>query len=94
VAKKWTFTKTEKVGRPPISEELTNLNLKLARENRSWGYDRIVGALQTLNHAVSHQTVANILKANGLDPSDERKRQTTWKEFHQAPQSRSLGDYF
>ncbi len=78
VAKKWTFTKTQQPGRPPISAELTNLILKLARENRSWGYDRIVGALKSLNHVVSHQTVANILRANGLDPSPDFFAAEVW----------------
>jgi len=46
VAKKWTFTKTPQPGRSPIFAELTNLILKLARENRSWGYDRFVRVIQ------------------------------------------------
>ena len=32
-------------GRPRIDEELETLVIRLAQENRSWGYDRIVGAL-------------------------------------------------
>ena len=31
----------------------------MARENSSWGYDRIVGALTNLGHHVTDQTVAN-----------------------------------
>ena len=53
----------------------------MARENPSWGYDRIPGALANLGHQVSDQTVDNILKANGIEPAPERKRQTTWKTF-------------
>ena len=30
----------------------------MAEENRSWGYDRVVGALANLGHEVSDQTVA------------------------------------
>ncbi len=41
----------------------------------------MVGALKILDHVVSHQAVANILKASGLDPSDERKGKTTWNKF-------------
>src|SRR5690349_24805789 len=33
----------------------------MARENPSWGYDRIVGALANLGHRLSDQTVGNIL---------------------------------
>ena len=34
-------------GRPKIDQELEALIVRIARENRSWGYDRIVGALAT-----------------------------------------------
>jgi transposase InsO family protein len=53
----------------------------MARENRSWGYDRIVGALANLGYTISDQTVGNILKRHGLPPAPERKTTTTWKEF-------------
>jgi putative transposase len=46
-------------GRPRISPEVEALVLRLARENRGWGYDRIVGALANLGHQVSDQTVGN-----------------------------------
>jgi putative transposase len=62
----------------PVIEELV---LRLARENRSWGYRRIVGALGNLGHEVSHQTVANLLKRHGLEPAPEREKKTTWREF-------------
>ena len=53
----------------------------MAQENRSWGYDRIVGALANLGLTVSAQTVGNVLKRHGLPPAPERKSTTTWKEF-------------
>src|SRR5438128_3446006 len=53
----------------------------MAQENRSWGYDRIVGALANLGYTVSDQTVGNILKRHGVPPAPERKTTTTWKEF-------------
>jgi transposase InsO family protein len=57
------------------------LVVQLARENPSWGYDRIVGALDNPGHQVSNQTVGNILKRHSLGPAPERKRHTTWAEF-------------
>ena len=68
-------------GRPQTVEAIEELILKMARENRSWGYRRIVGALSNLGHEVSHQTVANVLERGGLLPAPERERQTSWREF-------------
>jgi len=53
----------------------------MAKENRSWGYDRIVGALANLGYRVSDQTVGNVLRRHGTAPAPERKRTTTWAEF-------------
>src|SRR5215470_10951180 len=49
-------------GRPQVSPELEALVVRFARENRGWGYDRIVGALANLGHQISDQTVGNILR--------------------------------
>jgi transposase InsO family protein len=68
-------------GRPKIDEELETLIVRIARENRSWGYDRIVGVLANLGYTVSDQTVGNILKRHGIPPAPDRKTTTTWKEF-------------
>jgi putative transposase len=45
-------------GRPSAGREVTELVLRLARENPAWGYDRIAGALDNLGHSISDQTVA------------------------------------
>src|SRR5215471_2620416 len=68
-------------GRPRIAPELEALIVRMAQENRSWGYDRIVGALAKLGLTVSDQTVGNVLKRHGIAPAPERKTTTTWKEF-------------
>jgi transposase InsO family protein len=68
-------------GRPRVSPEIEELVVRFARENRGWGYDRIVGALANLGHPVSDQTVGNILRRHNLAPAPERSRTTTWKEF-------------
>src|SRR5919109_1605788 len=82
VAQKFDGSKQRKApGRPPIAPELEALIVRMAKENRSWGYDRIVGALANLGYTVSAQTVGNILKRHGLPPAPERKKTTTWQEF-------------
>ena len=69
------------LGRPRIDKDLEDLVVRMARENHSWGYDRIVGALSNLGYRISDQTVGNILKRHGIPPASERKKTTTWREF-------------
>jgi hypothetical protein len=69
------------VGRPRIDQGLEALVLRMARENRSWGYDRIVGALANLGYTISDQTVGNVLKRHGILPAPERKKTMSWSEF-------------
>ena len=86
VAAKWNYSdrRTKKPGRPPVSEEITQLVLRMARENPTWGYDRIQGALSNLGHEVSDTAVGGILKSRGIEPAPDRKRQTTWRTFLKA----------
>jgi putative transposase len=83
VARKWDFSSRRhaKPGRTPVSVEVEQLVVQFARENPSWGYDRIVGALTNLGYHISDQTVGNILQRQGLGPAPERKRHTTWAAF-------------
>jgi len=69
------------VGRPRTPKEIEDLVVRMARENRSWGYERIVGALANLGSTISGQTVGNILKRHGIAPAPERKKTVTWREF-------------
>ena len=74
IAQKFDGSKQRKApGRPAIDEEIEALVVRMAQENRSWGYDRLVGALANLGHTVSDQTVGNILKRHGIPPAPERK---------------------
>ena len=82
IARKFDGTKQRSsVGRKPTEQEIEKLVLQFARENRSWGYRRIVGAIGNLGHEISHQTVANILKQHDLAPAPTRGKGTSWKEF-------------
>jgi hypothetical protein len=53
----------------------------MAKDNPTWGYDRIEGALANLGLHISNTAVAKILKAHGIEPAPDRRRQTTWKTF-------------
>src|SRR5262249_18379064 len=72
------FAPPKSVGRPRVDQEIEDLVLRMARENRSWGYDRIQGALNHLGYTISDQTVGNILKRHGISPAPERKKTVTW----------------
>jgi len=60
------------VGGATRGQAIEDLVLQVARENRRWGYRRIVGGLRNLGHQVSHQTVANVLNRHGLPSAPER----------------------
>ena len=64
-------------GRPRIKREVEELIIRMASENRTWGYDRIAGAVANLGYAISDQTVGNVLRRHGLPPAPERKGTTT-----------------
>jgi putative transposase len=81
IARKYDGSKRRGPGRPRVQDEIQELVVRMASENRDWGYRRIQGALANLGHEVSRGTIANILKGHGLEPAPERKRKTTWKEF-------------
>jgi hypothetical protein len=71
-------------GRPRISPALETLIVKLARENGSWGYDWIAGALKYLGHKVSDQTVGNVLRRHGIEPGPKRSQSASWHDFIRA----------
>ncbi|HEY2837784.1 MAG TPA: hypothetical protein VGJ26_01455 [Pirellulales bacterium] len=83
VAAKWDYSdrRQKPVGRPPLDADVEQLVVRLAKENPTWGNDRIAGALGNLSHEVSDTTVGNMLRANGLEPAPDRKRAPRWKEF-------------
>src|SRR3954447_12960775 len=68
-------------GRPAVCREVTELIVRMARENSDWGYDRIAGALKNLGHDVSDQTVGNLLRRFGIAPAPKRSRQMNWAQF-------------
>src|SRR5258708_5478393 len=83
------------VGRPKVDQETERLVVQMARENPSWGYDRIVGALANLGHRLSDQTVGNVLRRHGISPAPKRKQSVSWKNFLRSHRNVLVGmDFF
>jgi len=82
VAKKWDYSeRRKKVGRPRTKQEIADLIVRMAKENPTWGYGHIEGALKNLGITLCDTTVGNILREHGIEPAPERTRKTTWKSF-------------
>ena len=84
VARHWDYSGRRKdVGRPPLSKEIVELVLRIARESPTWGYDRIQGALANLGHRISDTTVGNILKAQGCATTIDKRPDLLLETCHQ-----------
>jgi putative transposase len=70
-------------GRPPLSAEIRELVLRLARENPRWGHRRICGELAKLGLQASPTSVRRLLARARLDPAS-RRAGPSWREFLQA----------
>jgi putative transposase len=81
IARKYDGSRRRGPGRPCVQDMIQQLVVRMATENRDWGYRRRLGALANQSHEVARSTLANILKEHGIEPAPERNRKTIWKEF-------------
>jgi hypothetical protein len=81
VAEKYDGSDKRGPGRPRQRDELAALIVRIARENPSWGYTRIRGALSNLGHQLARSTIARVLADHGIDPAPERGKAMPWRTF-------------
>jgi putative transposase len=93
VAGHWTYP-GRRPGRPKVSREVSELVLRLARENPAWGYQRIAGELHGLGVQLSTATVRRILAVAGLGPAGTRNG-PSWRQFIRSQAQGMIAcDYF
>jgi putative transposase len=71
-------------GRPATRGDKVTQLLTMARENPSWGYTRLRGALQNLGFDLGRSTIQRILAEHGIEPAPLRGKTMPWRTFLKA----------
>jgi putative transposase len=84
IAAKYDGSTTRSLGRPPTSKDICELIVRMAKENPTWGYTRLRGALKNLGLELGRNTIRRILADHGIVPAPERGKSMSWSTFIKA----------
>ena len=84
IAAKYDGSKNRSPGRPPTAKDIRELIVRVARENPTWGYTRLRGALKNLGHELGRNTIKRVLAEHGIAPAPERGKSMSWSTFIKA----------
>lgn len=95
VQRTWTIQPPCPAG-PPVTEEVEQWIVRIARENPGLGYEKLEGKLRKLGFQVSKTTIGTVLQRHGILPTPERRRQSSsWRTFLNHYQHQCLAcDFF
>ena len=86
----WRFkSRRKRPGRPPVSPEIRDLILKMAKANPLWGAPRIHGELLKLGIEISERTVSNLIFHRRPKPPSQ-----TWRTFLKNHANKCSIDFF
>ncbi len=85
IAAKYDGSKNRSPGRPPTAKDIRELMVRMARENPTWGYTRLQGALKNLGYELGRNTIKRVLAEHGIAPAPERGKSMSWSTFITEP---------
>ena len=84
IAAKYDGSKNRSPGRPPTAKDIRELMVRMARENPTWEYTRLQGALKNLGYELGRNTIKRVLAEHGIAPAPERGKSMSWSTFIKA----------
>jgi putative transposase len=81
VKRKWTYQHKSQRGRPRTDKTIEHVIVRLAWENRDWGYGKLEGELKKLGIEIDENTIANILDRHSIPPAPQRGSTSSWRHL-------------